>query len=57
MKTRKQYIKEFKLDAISLVLNQGLTIAEADRNVTVQRSRLHNHNFLDYSPLHYLTGG
>ncbi|MBK6618316.1 MAG: hypothetical protein WAT53_01675 [Nitrosomonas sp.] len=57
MKTRKQYIKEFKLDAISLVLNQGLTIAEADRNVTVQRSHLHNHNFLDYSPLHYLTGG
>ncbi|MBK6617611.1 MAG: TonB-dependent receptor plug domain-containing protein [Nitrosomonas sp.] len=25
--------------------------------VTVQRSHLRNHNFLDYSPLHYLTGG
>ncbi len=25
METRKQYIKEFRLDAISLVLDQGFT--------------------------------
>jgi len=29
MEARKQYTKEFKLDAISLVLDQGFTIAEA----------------------------
>ena len=29
MELKKHYTKEFKLDAISLVLNQGFTIAEA----------------------------
>ena len=29
MEPRKHYTKEFKLDAVSLVLDQGLTIAEA----------------------------
>jgi transposase len=33
MKTRKKYSKEFKLDAISLVLEQGYTRAEVARNL------------------------
>jgi len=32
METRKQYTKEFKLDAISLVVDQWLTIAEASKS-------------------------
>jgi transposase len=36
MATRKQYSKEFKLDAISLVLDQGYTIAEAARSLEIR---------------------
>ena len=40
METRKQYTKEFKLDAISLVLDQGLTIAEAARSMEIRANML-----------------
>jgi transposase len=40
MSTRKQYSKEFKLDAISLVRDQGYTITEAARSLEVNRSIL-----------------
>ena len=40
METRKQYTKEYKLDAISLVLDQGLTIAEAARSLGVRANML-----------------
>ena len=33
MKERKNYSKEFKLDAVSLVLEQGYTRAEASTNL------------------------
>lgn len=36
MEARKQYTKEFKLDAISLVLDQGFTIAEAARSLGIR---------------------
>ena len=36
MTTRKQYSKEFKLDAISLVLEQGYTRAEAARSLDIE---------------------
>jgi len=35
MTTRKKYSKEFKLDAISLINEQGYTKAEAARNLEV----------------------
>jgi transposase len=35
MNTRKKYSKEFKLDAISLVLDQGYTRVEAARNLDI----------------------
>ena len=35
MKTRKKYPKEFKLDAVSLVLEQGYTKAEAARSLDI----------------------
>lgn len=35
MNTRKKYTKEFKLDAISLVLDQGYTRVEAARNLNI----------------------
>ena len=40
MGTRKQYTKEFKLDAISLVLDQGFTIAEAARSLGIRANML-----------------
>jgi transposase len=40
MEPRKQYTKEFKLDAISLVLDQGLTIAEAARSLEIRANML-----------------
>ena len=40
METRKRYTKEFKLDAISLVLDQGLTIAEAARSLEIRANML-----------------
>jgi len=38
MTTRKKYSKEFKLDAVSLVLEQGYTKAEAARSLDVNPS-------------------
>lgn len=35
MKPRKKYTKEFKLDASSLVLEQGYTRAEASKNLGI----------------------
>lgn len=35
MSTRKKYSKEFKLDAISLVTNQGYSRAEAARSLSI----------------------
>ena len=35
MLKRKQYTKEFKLDTISLVVDQGLTIAKATRSLEI----------------------
>ena len=40
METRKQYTKEFKLAAISLVLDQGFTIAEAARSLEIRANML-----------------
>ena len=40
MEPRKQYTKEFKLDAISLVLDQGFTIAEATRSLEIRAKML-----------------
>ena len=35
MTTRKKYSKEFKLDAISLVRDQNISISEASRNLGI----------------------
>ncbi len=35
MTTRKKYSKEFKLDAVSLVLDQGYTRREAARSLDI----------------------
>lgn len=40
MTTRKQYSKEFKLDAISLVLEQGYSRAEAARSLEINANML-----------------
>lgn len=40
MITRKQYSKEFKLDAISLVLEQGYSRAEAARSLEINANML-----------------
>ena len=40
MEPRKHYTKEFKLDAISLVPDQGLTIAEAARSLGIRANML-----------------
>lgn len=40
MEAKKQYTKEFKLDAISLVLDQGFTIAEAARSLGIRANML-----------------
>ncbi|BBL34785.1 IS3 family transposase ISNieu2 [Nitrosomonas stercoris] len=40
METRKQYTKEFKLDAISLVLDQGHTPSEVSRSLGINASML-----------------
>ncbi len=40
MKTRRKYSKEFKLDAISLVLDQGYGITEAARSLEINRNVL-----------------
>lgn len=40
MTTRKQYKKEFKMDAVSLVLEQGYKVAEAARSLDINVSML-----------------
>jgi transposase len=40
MTTRKQYTREFKLDAISLVLEQGYKQAEAARSLDINVNML-----------------
>ena len=40
MTKRKQYSKEFKLDAISLVLEQGYTRAEAAKSLEIHPTQL-----------------
>lgn len=40
MTKRKQYSKEFKLDAINLVLEQGYTRAEAAKSLEINLSQL-----------------
>ena len=40
MVVRKQYSKEFKLDAISLVLEQSYSIAEAARSLEIRANML-----------------
>jgi transposase len=40
MMTRKQYSKEYKLDAVSLVLDQGYTVSEAAMSLEVNRNVL-----------------
>ncbi len=40
MKIRKQYTKEFKLDAVSLVLEQGYSRAEATRSLEIDSKML-----------------
>lgn len=40
MNTRKKYSKEFKLDAISLVMDQGYSRAEAARSLGINTSML-----------------
>ena len=40
MVTKKQYTKEFKLDAVSLVLDQGYTVAEAARSLEINANML-----------------
>lgn len=40
MTTRKKYSKEFKLDAISLVLDQGYTRIEAARSLEINANML-----------------
>jgi len=40
MITRKNYPKEFKLDAVSLVLDQGYTRAEAARSLDINANML-----------------
>lgn len=40
MVTRKQYTKEFKLDAISLVLDQGHTTTEVSRILEINANML-----------------
>tara|TARA_R110002110_G_scaffold214050_1_gene427590 strand:+ start:65 stop:358 length:294 start_codon:yes stop_codon:yes gene_type:complete len=40
MTKRKKYSKEFKLDAISLVRDQNISVAEASRNLGVSAQML-----------------
>ena len=40
MTTRKKYSKEFKLDAVSLVTNQGYSRAEAARSLGINANML-----------------
>jgi transposase len=40
MKTRKKYSKEFKLDAISLVVEQSYSVAEAAKSLGINPGNL-----------------
>ncbi len=40
METRKQYTKEYKLDAISLVVDQGHTTTEVSRSLEINANML-----------------
>ncbi len=40
MKTRKRYTREFKQDAVRLVTKQGYNLAEAARNLGIDRRML-----------------
>lgn len=40
MTTRKKYTKEYKLDAVSLVLDQGYTRIEAARSLDINHTML-----------------
>ncbi len=40
MTTRKKYSKEFKLDAVSLVIDQGYTRTEAGRSLDINANML-----------------
>ena len=40
MTARKQYTKEFKLDAVSLVLDQGHTTSEVSRSLEISANML-----------------
>ncbi len=40
MAERKKYTKEFKMDAVSLVLEQGYTRAEASKNLNINPNML-----------------
>jgi transposase len=40
MVTKKQYTKEYKLDAISLVLDQSYTVSEAARSLEINANML-----------------
>jgi transposase len=40
MRTRKQYTREFKEDAVSLVTEKGHKVAEAARNLGIDRRML-----------------
>ncbi len=40
MATKKQYTKEYKLDAVSLVLDQGYSVAEAARSLEINANML-----------------
>ena len=40
MAARKKYSKEFKLDAVSLVIDQGYTRVEAARSLSIQANML-----------------
>jgi hypothetical protein len=52
MTTRKKYPKEFKLDAVSLVLEQEYTKAEASRSLGINPNLITMHHpFITYSYL------
>jgi transposase len=40
MTTRKKYSREFKLDAVSLVVDQGYTRSEAARSLSINANML-----------------
>ena len=40
MVAKKQYTKEYKLDAVSLVLDQGYTVSEASRSLEINANML-----------------